>query len=118
MTGLARRVEDYLSTRRALGFKLESAGRLLGQFAGFAEQDGLNTVTIAAALAWARLPQGASPVWVAKRLGVLRGFARYLQTVDAEAEVPPADLFPVQARRITPYIYSDAEIAALTRISA
>jgi integrase len=113
MTALARHVEDYLGMRRALGFKLESAGRLLGQFAGFAEQTGLNTVTTAAALAWARLPQAASPVWVAKRLGVLRGFARYLQTVDAQAEVPPADLFPVQTRRITPYIYPDAEIAAL-----
>jgi integrase/recombinase XerD len=59
------------------------------------------------------LPANASPVWVAARLGVVRGLARYLQTVDADAEVPPADLLPARARRPTPYLYSDADIVAL-----
>ena len=44
---------------------------------------------------------------------MVRGFARYLQAVDPAAQVPPAGLLPARTRRATPYIYSDAEVAAL-----
>ncbi|MFL6112367.1 MAG: integrase, partial [Catenulispora sp.] len=112
MNGLRHHIEQYLSLRRALGFKLERAGRLLADFAGFAEQAGTDTVTVDVAVAWASLPAQASPVWAAQRLGVVRGFAGYLHTVDATAEIPPADLLDARIRRATPYLYSDAEIAA------
>jgi len=36
---------DYLSLRRALGFRLANAGRLLGQFVGYLEARGADTVT-------------------------------------------------------------------------
>ena len=85
-------VEDYLALRRALGFKLEKPGRLLPDFTGFAEAAGAGTVTIDLALQWAVLPEGASPVWAAQRLSVVRGFARYLQAVDPAAQVPPAEI--------------------------
>ena len=49
-------LEDYLSLRRALGFKLNNAGRLLGQFVGYLEERGINTITTDDALAWASLP--------------------------------------------------------------
>lgn len=114
MSELGRHVEDYLAMRRALGFKLEGAGRMLADFAGYAEQAGVRTVTADVAVAWAGLPRNASPVWAAKRLGVVRVFARYLAAVDPDAEVPSADLLPARARRVTPYLYSDADIAALT----
>ena len=44
---------------------------------------------------------------------MVRGFARYLQAFDPAAQVPPAGLLPARTRRVTPYIYSDAEVAAL-----
>jgi integrase/recombinase XerD len=113
MTGLSRHAQEYLDLRRALGFKLEAAGRLLGQFTAFAEGSGQHTVTAATALAWARSPHDATPWWVAKRLSVVRGFARYLQAIDGQAEIPPAARHRAQARRITPYIYSPEEIARL-----
>jgi integrase/recombinase XerD len=49
------------------------------------------------------------------RLTAVRGFARYLQTIDPNAELPPRALLPVGTgrRRPTPYIYSEAEITAL-----
>jgi integrase len=118
MNGLRHHIEQYLSLRRALGFKLERAGRLLADYAGFAEQTGTDTVTVDAAVAWASLPAQASPVWAAQRLGVVRSFARYLHTVDATAEIPPADLLDARIRRATPYLYSDAEIAALMAAAA
>lgn len=99
--------------RRALGFKLERAGALLVQFVAFSEQSGVDLLTVDIALAWARLPKGASPIWVAGRLAVVRRFARHLVVVDPANEVPPDDLLAVRVTRPTPYLYSPDEITAL-----
>ena len=55
-------LEDYLALRRALGFRLKTAGRLLGQFVSWLEDRGSGTITAEDALAWAVLPPGASQV--------------------------------------------------------
>jgi integrase/recombinase XerD len=113
MSQLGSHLEQYLALRRALGFKLDKTGRLLRDFAAFADAAGTSTVTIEVAVRWALLPENASPVWAAQRLSMVRGFARYLQAVDPAAEMPPAGLLPVRIRRVTPYIYSDADVKAL-----
>ena len=113
MSDLSSHLEDYLAMRRALGFKLGKEGRLLRDYATFAEAAGASTVTTGLAVAWAILPRNASPVWAAQRLSMVRGFARYLQAFDPAAQIPPAGLLPARTRRVTPYIYSDAEVAAL-----
>ena len=113
MSHLSSHIEDYLAMRRALGFKLAKEGRLLRDFAAFAEAAGASTVSTDLAVAWAVLPQNASPVWAAQRLTMVRGFARYLQAVDPATQVPPVGVLPARTRRVTPYIYSDAEVAAL-----
>jgi integrase/recombinase XerD len=113
MTDLRRQLADYLAMRRALGFKLERAGALLAQFVTFAEETGVDAITVEVALAWARLPLEASPIWVARRLEVLRPFARHLAVVDPTNEMIPTDLFTVRVARRTPYLYSSEEIAAL-----
>jgi len=114
-TGLPLRdaLEDYLMLRRALGFKLASAARLLGQFISYLEARGTSTVTTSDALAWATLPAGASPAWQAIRLAAVRGFAAYLHGADPSAQVPPAGLIRRGNDRATPYLYSDAEISAV-----
>jgi integrase len=113
MSGLGDAVSDYLAVRRALGFKLASAGRLLQQFAGYAEAVGAERVSTQLALQWATLPPGGSATWHAQRLGAVRCFARWQQSIDPDTEVPPADLLPARTRRVTPYLYSEADIAAL-----
>jgi len=113
MTPLRRALADYLVMRRALGFKLERAEKLLAQLLGYLEEVGAETLTNEHALAWARLPAGGSVNWWAQRLTVARGFARYLQAIDVAAEVPPWDLLPTRPRRATPYLYSDEDLAAL-----
>jgi integrase/recombinase XerD len=110
---LSASIEQYLALRRSLGFKLELAARLLGQFADYCDQHGAGRVTIEVAVAWATAPAGASPGWWAQRLGVVRGFASWAQTQDPATEVPPADLVPGRAGRVVPYLYSDGDIAAL-----
>jgi integrase len=104
---------DYLSLRRALGFELRAQGRLLGQFVDYLEARGRDTVTTKDALGWASLPVGTSPAWLAIRVSVVRGFATYLHGVDPRTEVPPAGLVRGGSCRATPYLYSEAEIAAL-----
>ena len=110
MSQLSGHVQDYLALRRALGFKLGKEGRLLPDFAAFAEAAGAATVTIDLALAWAAGPESASPVRAAQRLSMVRGLARYLQAVNPATQVPPAGLLPARTRRATPYIYSDAAL--------
>jgi len=106
-------LEDYLALRRALGFRLATVGRLLGQFADWLGARGASTITTADALEWAVLPAGASPAWQAIRLAAVRGFAAYLHGTDPSAEVPPAGLIRRGNDRATPYLYSDTEISAI-----
>jgi len=113
MTRLRARAEEYLTMRRGLGYKLESTGRLLLQFIDFLERAGASTLTTELALAWARQPATAEPAWWARRLSVVRCFARHLHTLDPATEVPPADLLPAPYRRKAPHLYTEQDIAAL-----
>jgi integrase len=113
MTDLHQARVDYLAIRRALGFKLERAGLLLADFVGYLETNALDTITTDAALAWATLPPNGASNWWAHRLSVVRGFAGHLHAINPVHEVPPPGLLPGQSHRATPYLYSDADIAAL-----
>jgi integrase len=104
---------EYLALRRALGFALRRDEKLLAQFLTYVEDHGRDTVTVADALAWASLPAGASPSWLAFRMNVVRGFAAYLHTLDPGVQVPPRGLLSGSPRRAVPYLYSDADIAAV-----
>jgi integrase/recombinase XerD len=115
MSPLAEHAQQYLALRRAVGFKLIGEGQLLAEFVKFAEQTGQGTVTTQAALAWARLPAGASPNYLSRRLRAVRSFARYLHALDPGCEVPPIELLPASKYRPAPYLYSDREILALMR---
>jgi integrase len=99
--------------RRALGFKLELPGHVLAQFVSYLDARGASTITVELAIAWAGLPQGAQPISLARRLGAVRGFARYLQTIDPATEVPPCGIWPSVAPRPTPYLWADADVSAL-----
>lgn len=113
MTALREVLADYLRIRRGLGFEMPQDGRLLEGFVEFLERAGADTITTGLALRWARLPGQAHPYRWHQRLGVARGFARHLATIDPASEVPSTDLLPGHRPRIAPYIYTDAEIAAL-----
>lgn len=113
MSALSNHVEDYLRLRRALGFKLQRPGVLLPRFVSWLEAAGAATITLDLAVAWARLPEHVQPVVWAQRLGVVRGFARYMHTIDSATEIPPAGIFAVPRQRPTPHVYSTAEASDL-----
>lgn len=113
MSRLDPALADYLALRRSLGFRLVRAGKLLAQFTAFLDAREEDTITVEAALAWATLPPGAGSRWHAMRLTVMRGFAAHLHALDPVHELIPAELLPDAGGRATPYLYSDAEVAAL-----
>lgn len=113
MSPLRHAVADYLSTRRALGFTLNESERLLGQFVDHLDELGVDIVTVELALGWATAPAAGVGNWWSRRLTVVRGFARYLHTLDPAHQVPPVEVLARRSRRATPYLYSDDDIAAL-----
>jgi len=113
MKTLREAVEDYLTMRRGLGFKLREAGNGLADFVSFLEEQGVDYITTSLALEWAQRPSSAQPAEWARRLCYVRGFARYQRAIDPRTEIPPAKLLPHRPRRATPYLYSDREIERL-----
>ncbi len=113
MTDLRCALHDYLTVRRQLGFELKSTGRLLEDYVDFMQHAGASQITSELAIAWAKLPKDARPHRWRQRLAMVRGFARYVSTIDPQTEVPSEDLLPARQQRIAPYLYSQAEIAAL-----
>jgi integrase len=106
--------EDYLEYRRRLGFRLRTEGKMLLAFARHADRAGQRgPLTTELAVGWARLPAGAAPLYQARRLQVVRGFARYRVIFDPATEIPPEGLLGPAQRRVTPHIYSEDELAAL-----
>jgi len=115
VTGLHGQLEEYLTVRRAMGFKMERHEKLLTQFTGFLAETGETAVTIENAIAWAALPAHARPRWHALRLSAVRGFATWLNAADPAHQVPPRRMIPYGSRAVVPYLYADQEITALAR---
>jgi len=116
VSGLSGTLTEYLKLRRSLGFKLERAGRLLPQFVTFLDEHDSVIITTSLALRWALLSPSGSRRQAADRLGMVRGFAKYLAALDARTEVPCRELLPLpSSRKLIPYIYTDADICALMR---
>jgi len=98
--------------RRALGFKLEMQGPRLMSFVRFCQDRGADRVTADLTVEWATATSG-DEVNQARRLDVVRIFARHLQALDPSTEVPPEDVLSRRRWRIPPYLYSPQEVAAL-----
>jgi integrase len=111
---MTAKVKQYLAFRRGLGFKLQTEGHLLEHFARYADRSGhRGALTVELALRWARLPRGADPLYMARRLEIVRCFARHLAAVEPATQIPARQLLGPAHRRTTPYIYSSAEVSAL-----
>jgi integrase len=113
MNNLRQGVNDYLALRRGLGFKLKRPGRFLREFVDWLQQRQETRITTKSALEWATQPQHLDPSEWAARLSSVRAFAQYWSTIDPTTEIPPDGLLPFRARRVKPYLYSEAEIQQL-----
>jgi len=115
MISLRKAVEDYLTMRRSLGFKLRDMGYNLRHFVSFMEQKRASIITTELALRWAQQPQDVHPAQWAARLSFVRSFARYWSATDPRTEIPPTGLLPYRTKRATPYIYSNDEIQQILK---
>ncbi len=94
-----RLVDGYLTTRRGLGFDLETAEGFLRAFASHADRIGHDgPVTIELAVQWARSSRSSNPTQAVRRLAIVRQFARYCARFD------PAiwTIFATRNRRLHP----------------
>jgi len=107
-------VEDYMATRRAMGYKLFYQGQMLAQFAAYLDAADAEHLTIGHAVGWAKQPADAARSWWVVRLSTVRAFARYLSALDPATEIPPPGLIPAPSNhRIVPYIYTADDVTAL-----
>ena len=104
-------LEDYVSMRRGLGYKFVKPAKRLGHFVSFMAQRDAKVITAELALEWATRTPGKHASW-AINLTDVRGFARYLYTLDPRTQIPPVGIIPYHGRA-RPYLYTDEEIQAL-----
>lgn len=113
MNTLREGLEDYLVLRRGLGFKMHDASLLLPRFVGFMEERQAQHITAQLALEWVQQATSVQPAERARRLGFVRGFARYRSASDSLTEIPPPELLPHRSTRARPYLYTDQEVRDL-----
>lgn len=111
--------EEYLSFRRNLGFTLKTEGEELLRFVRYAESIAhRGPITTELAVRWAKLPQAADPLYWARRLDIVRRFAKHRRLFDPATEIPPEGMLGPSYRRPRPFIYSEKEIAALLQAAS
>ena len=113
MSEIENTLQEYLSTRRSLGFKMRFEGSALPQFLRFLEKENSSFITTTLALQWATLPDDVQPAQWAHRLAMVRAFARFHNALDSRTEIPPQGLLPHRYLRKTPHIYDDTEVSRL-----
>jgi len=110
------RVRAYLEHRRALGFKLLVEGRMLEAFGRFSDRRGhRGPLTKEVAVRWAALPRRSDRLYRARRLEVVRTFARHQSALEPGTQIPPRHLFGPAHRRPHPRQFSPEEIEELMR---
>jgi integrase len=111
---MCSKVRAYLEHRRRAGFALKIEAEQLFRFARFVDESVYRgPATVELASRWAMASWSGRRLTAARRIEVLRGFARYCQIFDPAAEIPPLGLFGSGHRRLTPHIYTDGEIRSL-----
>lgn len=115
-TDLQARVDEYLAERRRLGFELHSMGSALASFTRYVDDLGhRGPLTVELMADWAQHDMGIrdTPATWARRLKLLRPFARYLRQFESRTEVPDESVFGPVPGRVTPHIYREEEIVDL-----
>jgi site-specific recombinase XerD len=113
MKSLQHHLTEYVAARRALGTRLEEPAQTLRQFVGFLARKKTRFITIRLALEWSQLSRDVQRATWARKLSMVRQFARWMSVIDPRHQVPPRRLLDVRHRRSKPHIYSDEEITRL-----
>lgn len=118
MNSLPAHLAEYLAARRALGTRLREPANTLAGFLRFLRRKRCRFITTALSLEWSKQSEHVQRATWARKLSMVRQFARWLNVLDPRHQVPPPRLLNVRHRRNKPYIYHDAEIVRLMEAAA
>ena len=113
MKSLEQHLIEYVAARRSLGTRLEEPAKSLARFLKFLASRKARFITTQLALEWAQQSRNVQRATWARKLSMVRQFARWMSVVDPRHEIPPRRLLDVRHRRGKPHIYSDEEICRL-----
>lgn len=113
MKSLQQHLTEYVTARRALGTRLKEPAQTLRQFVRFLALRKTRFITIPLALEWSQRSRDVQPATWARKLSMVRQFARWVSVIDPRHQVPPRRLLNVRHRRGKPHIYSADEITRL-----
>lgn len=111
---ISNQVEEYISYKKGLGFKIKIESDELRRFASYTRS--LNykgSLTIDIALKWVSSKPEYSRYYMTRRLEVIRTFGKYISIFDPNAQVPSKGLFGKCHGKVTPYIFTESEINIL-----
>ncbi len=118
MSGLRDRLDSYLSTRRALGFKLVAPAKTLDAFVDWMDSAGEPTIRRDLAAAWV---SQFSRQTVLERLNHIKQFAEHVAWFDPTTQIPILDGQSYGSHRARPLIFTgqqaDALLAAAGRLT-
>jgi integrase len=110
------KVKAYLAHRRALGFQLKGEGLCLLDFARYVDALGhKGPLTNRLVVKWACRPKSADRLWWARRLEIVRTFAKHLLLSEPRTQVPPRHCLGPAHRRRSPHLYTVAQLQQLLR---
>lgn len=75
-------LKQYVATRRALGFSFYEPALSLAHFVNFMGRERAKWITSDLALRWSVQPGNVQRATWARRLGHVRGFARWMRAID------------------------------------
>lgn len=105
-------VEAYLELRRAAGYSMRDADRILRSYGRFAHERGDRFVRVTTILAWAR--RARSPERREALVRKVALLARHLHAEDPRHEIPPYRVFAANPfRRPEPFIFTGEQVTAL-----
>ena len=114
MKSLQHHLTEYVAARRALGTRLEEPAQTLRRFIEFLARKKARFITIKLALEWSQqCRDGVQRATCARKLSMVRQFARWVNAIEPRHQVPPRRLLDVRHRRGKPHIYSEEEITRL-----
>lgn len=110
---ISKQLDDYLTYKHSLGFKLVHEATVLQRFANYTLTMNYNgPLTKDIVLDW--VASGASSdKTMGRKIEVIRPFSKYVHSFDAEAEVIHSLIYKNVHDRPTPYIYSEKEVLLL-----
>lgn len=111
---IAGQVEAYVLFKRGLGVEMATTATTLAQFVRYADSVGhTGPIDLDIAVAWARSGNGHRESYEATRYELARRVSDFARVMDPELPELPRGIMGKTKERVTPYVYTDEEVAVL-----